>query len=361
LEERSNSGESVGESFFKGLDDSNSSLSVKGIFIETGGSFGTPGLEVVNDEKEVRIVVEVSLSGDTEGFDDFFGGGDEGVKSANFVLERSSLFVEVGFKGFPIGLGLGFSLSFTFLSSLEGVSDGLEEIEDSDDLLVVEFGGDGGEGGEEGLEEGSVSGVVSEGFFNLDVSFSDLGERNTVDQVLDELGGFFEGGNSFGVFEVSIGPGGVFRGSLGSSGFEGVVGFIQIGGGLVKGKLSLGEDFSVVLDGVVETFKGGDDIGVLGFEGSVGFFAEVVFGFVEAVSGGLVGFEVTEDGVKETIEFRNVGGGLEGHFDGREEGGSESVLLHLSKFDMGVDGGLGGVFGGADGDQQSNNDELVHF
>lgn len=116
------------------------------------------------------MVFGESCEGFVELNNDFFSGGNEVVKSGNLVLEGSSLFVEVSFKGVPISLGLIFSVKFSFLGSSEGVSDGFQEVEDSDDLFVVELGGDGSEGRDKGFEEGGVFSVGLKGFFNLGIS-----------------------------------------------------------------------------------------------------------------------------------------------------------------------------------------------
>jgi hypothetical protein len=189
-------------------------------------SFGAPVVNVVIDENEETVIFGESAEGFIELFNDAFGGGDEVVKSGNLILEGSSLFIEVSFEGVPISLGLVFSVKFSFLGGGEGVSDGFQEVEDSDDLFVIELSRNGSESRDKGFEEGGVFSVSLKGFFNFGISFSNLGEGDTVDQMFDEFGGFFEGGNGFRVFEIGVNPGSVFSFSLGGSSFEGSVGFV---------------------------------------------------------------------------------------------------------------------------------------
>lgn len=212
---------------------------------------GFANVEVTDSLAPVFLVFEVTLGLD-EGVlveskrssglnEDSLGGGDKGIKSGFLVSKGSLLVGKVVFEGSPVGsLGV-FGVSVVSLGLSEGRVDVVEEVEDLDDVFVVKFGGEFGEAEDEGLEKGGEFVGLLEVFLDLFESGFDLGEGDSVDHVFDELDGFIDLGDGGGVFVVDVDPSGVFSFSLGVSGFEGIDGFIVVGGGEVEVEFGLFE------------------------------------------------------------------------------------------------------------------------
>jgi hypothetical protein len=149
----------------------------------------------------------VIFKGISDLFDDIFIVDDGSLKESLSLRESSVLLLQVGGLNHP-------KFSLLFLSFSEHVSGGdellsdlAEEVEDLDDGLVVDLGGELGEGGNEGLEEGVFA--FSELSLDLLESGFDLREGDTSLQVLNDLGSIIDGLDLFLVLGVLDFPGGV--------------------------------------------------------------------------------------------------------------------------------------------------------
>jgi hypothetical protein len=112
---------------------------------------------------------------------------------------------KVAKENFPVSLCTLFSLARDCLFFNDAVADVLQQLEDLDNVLVVELGGELCERGDQWLEERSVLVlVVSKLVEDLVVARLDLCESNTVDDVVDELNTFLECGDGDGVLVVLL-------------------------------------------------------------------------------------------------------------------------------------------------------------
>lgn len=134
--------------------------------------------------------------------------GDDGAFEVSLALSESLvLFLKMDALDSPV-TGLTFlGLTEEVAGCDELLSDLAEEIEDLDDGLVVNLGGQLSKGTDQGLEEG----VSTFSEFSLDLleTALNLGESNTGLKVLDDLGCLIDSFNLFDVFSVLLLPCGV--------------------------------------------------------------------------------------------------------------------------------------------------------
>jgi len=215
---------------------------------------GGLGGEGLLDVFEFDLVV---LEGVLELGEEIFSGGDEGGKAGLLVGEGGLLALEGGEEGFPVTLGLFLVLLGELLLLNDTGADVLEEIQNLDDGLVVELGGELGEGGNEGLEEGGVLVVGGSKLLeDLVVTGLDLGESDTVDHVLDELDAFLKGGDLDGLFVVIGSPFAVLGLTFGGALFDGFDGLVVVLVGLLELLLGRVEELLVVDDLVLDAGDG---------------------------------------------------------------------------------------------------------
>ena len=268
---------------------------------------------------------------------------DDGTFEEGLSVSKSLvLLLEVRALGSPV-------FSLTVLSFAEVVSGGYDllsdlaqEIEDLNDLLVVDLGGELGQGGDEGLnikirkylEEG-VLGLAEAGGDLVESGFQ-LGESNTSLQVLNDLGGLINSDDVSIVFGILLFPGSVLLDAECGLGVEGLNVLVEILGGLTDLLLSLVES----LGGVVTELGDSNDLGFVVVDCALEVVDELFTGgsvvFVDLVSIGLLLVKLSSDILEEKVDLINTVTSCSSQMDQGQNGVTERALVDISQDLLGV-------------------------
>jgi len=260
---------------------------------------------------------------------------DDGTFEEGLSVSKSLvLLLEVRALGSPV-------FSLTVLSFAEVVSGGndllsdlAQEIEDLNDLLVVDLGGELGQGGDEGLEEG-VLGLAEAGGDLVESGFQ-LGESNTSLQVLNDLGGLINSDDVSIVFGILLFPGSVLLDAECGLGVEGLNVLVEILGGLTDLLLSLVES----LGGVVTELGDSNDLGFVVVDCTLEVVDELFTGggvvFVDLVSIGLLLVKLSSDILEEKVDLINTVTSCSSQMDQGQNGVTERALVDISQDLLGV-------------------------
>lgn len=265
---------------------------------------------------------------------------NEGLESLDLLSKGVLLLDEVVKEGFPISLGLNFSISGNGLFFNESGSDVVEEGEDLHDVLVVQLSGQLGQRSDEWLEERSMFALVISKFLqNLVVSGLNLSESDSVDHVVDQLDSFLQGGDRDRVLVIFLLPSGVLSKSLGGSSLDGLDGFIEVLFSLSQIDLSLSQDVFVISDGSLES---GNSISVFSdllLQSGDGLVTNGLVRSVLLISNLLVSVDLAQDLINQEGDLLEWG--LDGnvHGNGGQDGRSELVLVHFSENGLSIKDG----------------------
>jgi hypothetical protein len=299
------------------------------LFFILGELFSAPN---VLDSQSFLLVLKLEFVV-FEGFSGTFNDGlvlDDGSFEELFSVSQSLvLLLEVGGLSDPVGSLSLFGFSQLSLGSNQLLSDLAEEIEDLDDGLVVNLGGQLGEGADEGLEEG----VLAFSEFSLDLLESglDLGESNTGLEVLNNLGGLIDGFDLLVVFGILVNPGLVLLFSEFLFGGESVLVVLDVLGDDSDFLLSLSES----VGGVLSQLGEGDDLSLVVSDGLLEVVDEFLAGhlviLVHGVSSLLVSLDLGGDVVHQEVDLVDGSTSRQVELDDGKDRVAQGILVDLSE------------------------------